>query len=720
MPSELTTLNDALPPDADRATVVNETDLPDSVVLQAVQDHFIENASMAWGRTTTFQSYTGDGSMLARREYRTPTNVIDEIKLARDLAERDDDVGAAIGSMVATAYDGGMENFHEDERTVGLFNAACREANMDAVVKEMHREYLISSSVTTVSLFTRSQLEWTTNDGNVQSESVAHPMIGVLPAECIRVIGDDTFGTAQLAYDPSGNQALCEWLEAYFNPQTSPAKKAELGRQNRVAAGMFTGVIEGVNHGGVGRLYTLNPRMVHRSTMPKGAWKYPRPLLTRNFALLEAKRLLNILDFSLLQGGSNFIVVVKKGTDQLPARQGELENLHNVVRAANKTGVIVGDHRISIEVITPDLRELLNSSKRRLIGRKLSMALLRVPESGVEDPGVEGMKAEVELMSRVIGSDRHDIKRHIERGPYQEMVRRNKSVFPGGPPKVWHPKIILQGTDGFTDLVLKLRDRGDIPRKWAVEAAGFDYEAGVQQRQRELESGDDEILIPGSVPHSSPLVGPQDNNDGRPSGGKDENPSRQRLGQNPGETIRSIFDEEAEQVVRIGEITGAILDEYPDWREGRVQRLHHEALESGEPIRRASLMAVPVNTEVAVDNLRSVRLRAGLSMVTGQRRGDGALLAKLLVFREPEFDLDDAETAVARWGFPVPAKLRAGTPEDGWVDGWVETAAAPPSPPAPVINLNVETATGKVRKTVKRGEDGEIVSVDEEPVKDVD
>jgi hypothetical protein len=34
--------------------------------------------------------------------------------------------------------------------------------------------------------------------------------------------------------------------------------------------------------------------------------------------------------------------------------------------------------------------------------------------------------------------------------------------------------------------VLKLRDRGDIPRQFAAEAAGFDWEAGVAQRKREL------------------------------------------------------------------------------------------------------------------------------------------------------------------------------------------------------------------------------------------
>jgi hypothetical protein len=644
----------------DHVTVVNESGLPDVEVLQAVRDLFVENSSMAWARSTSFQNYSGTGSMLTRREYRTPTNVIDEIKLARELAERDDDVAAAIDMMLAVAFSDGMENLHEDEKTVGLFNGVCREANMDAALKELYREYLISAQINSVSLFTRDTIEWNPVKGESQEESVAIPLIGVLHAEDIRVLGDDTFGTGILAYDPP-DQALRSWLDTFFSPQTSPGKKAEMGRQNRVAANMFIGPVSDaeLDHSEApyssGRLWKLNPRMVHRSTMPKGNWKYPRPLLTRNFALLEAKRLLNIMDFALLQGGSNFIVVVKKGSDKIPARPEEITNLQNVVRAASRTGVIVGDHRLSIEVITPDLKELLNPEKRRLVGRKLASALLRVPEAGVEEPGVEGMRSEVEFVSRVIAGDRHDIKRHIERHIYAETVRRNRRVFTKGNPAMWFPKIVLQGTQFFTDFVLKLRDRGDIPRKWAVEAAGFDWEAGVEQRKREMDAGTDEIMQPGSVPHSSPEAGPQDNNQGRPPGGADDKPKR-RITQNPGETVRAFYDESAEQVVRIGNITETILEQYPDYEVGRITAIERECLTTGQTIDRGGVMAVAVNQEIETHEEKAVRLREGLSLVTGLRKGDGALIAKVLVFREPEFSVADAETTVARWGFPLPSQ----------------------------------------------------------------
>lgn len=613
------------------------------------------------GHNTTFQTYAANqGSLLARSEFTTPTNVIEEIKLARALAERDDDVGATIGAMIATAFGEGMENFHEDETTVAVFNAIARECNLDRVLKECYREYLISSQMNTASLFTRSNIDLRVpGQEETRTEVVSSPLVGVLPAENIRVLDNDLFNTGTLAYAPD-DEGLRKWLDEFFDPQTTAARKAEMGRQDRVAANMFTGRVEIAGDLGMDEcllgataVYTLNPRMVQRTTFPKGSWKYPRPLLTRNFALLEAKRLLNIMDYALLQGGANFVVVAKKGTDERPAMPSEIANLREVVKRASRTGVIVGDHRLDFEIITPKLDELLNPAKRSLIGRKLAMGLLRRPEHATVEPGSEGEKTDVELLARVIASDRHDIKRHVEGNVYEETVRRNPRLLTQGPAKLWFPKIILQGTQYFTDFVLKLRDRGDIPRKYAVEAGGFDYEAGVQQRQREKDAGDDEVMAPAPVPFSSPNAGPQDNQQGRPSGGSDSARPQQTIQQTPGETVRAQYDAQLERVVRVGENTLALLEEYADYSVGRITTIEREAFDTEEVQRRGSIIAVPVNQGVSVTGEKAVRLRDGLSMILGNRPGDKALLAKVITFREPEFSLEEAETAVARWGWPL-------------------------------------------------------------------
>ena len=120
-------------------------------------------------------------------------------------------------------------------------------------------------------------------------------------------------------------------------------------------------------------------------------------------------------------------------------------------------------------------------------------------------------------------------------------------------------------------------------------------------------------------------------------------------------------------------------------------------------------MGVPVNQHVAVREEKALKLRDGLRMVVGQRLTDGALLAKLLVFREPEFSINDAETAVARWGYPM-AELQ---PEDEppAQDPEEEQASAEGQP----LIVNIEGGgdsprVGKFRLT--RGANGELTGVE--------
>lgn len=654
----------------DSVIIDNRTGLDDAAVQHAIMAYWTETAGLQFGHPTTFQLYaTNHGNMLSRSPFETPSNVIDEIKLARSVADTDDDIAGVIGQMVHTAYKDGMQNLHTDEPTRALFNEICKRSDMDHALKEMYREYLIASQFTTVQLFSRTRLNFTPGgtDKKVQAQ-VSCPLIGILPSESIRVTSVDIFGTGDLAYYTE-DIALTKWLDEYFAPSTTPARKAAMQREQPVLAALFVGVIEPDWQYGDpfvmgAKMYKLNPRMAHRTTMPKGSTGYPRPRLTANFALLEAKRLLNIMDYSLLQGGTNYIVVAKQGSDQLPGKQPEIDNLMEQVRTASRTGVLVGDHRISIEIITPDLKELLNPAKRRLLGRKLAMMLMQVPEQATDDPGGEGMKAELTYMANTVTADRNDIKRHVERYTYDEVVNRNPATFSKGAPSLWHSPIILSGIKDFFDNVVKARDRGDIPRRWAVEVLGYDYDSAVALRKRELESGDDEVMTPGSVPFSSPNGA--DGGDGRPPGSSSNNGrpggqtapvdpaqrQRRRLVQRRrGEPTRAYWHAESAAVVRVGELTEAVISEYPEHSVGRVTEIEREAIEAGEVIQRGPVAVVPVNVGYDVTEVRAIRLTEGLSMIVGQRRDDSAVVARALCFREPHFTMADAEERAIRWGF---------------------------------------------------------------------
>jgi hypothetical protein len=652
----------------------NRTDLPDEQVRIAIRDQWVELGGLQFGHPSSFQLYatSAQGSMLARTPFRTPQSVIDEIKLARSVADTDDDIGAVIGEMIAIAFGDGVVNQHRDEKTLEFFNLimgpTTTEMDLETVLEEMYREYLIAASVTTLTVFARQRLQYfpLKSDTPVQAQ-LQVPNVGILPAENLRVITNDIMRQGQLAFAPQ-EVTLRNWLEEFLNPTTPAARKTMMAMQEPVAAALFTGRVQipysdGDPESRGMTLYTMNPRMVARTTAPKGAVAYARPFLTRNFALLEAKRLLNIMDYALLQGGTNYIVVAKKGTDNLPAQQPEIDNLMEQVRHASRSGVMVGDHRLTIEIITPKLDELLNPNKRKLLGRKLKMGLMRQTEEVPGDTGTQGATNEMELTSRVVSSDRRKLVRHAQASFYDETATRNRSTFPMGAPSIWAPKIILSNVAVFWTNLLQARDRGDIPRRYVVEALGFDYEAALAERQRELARGDDEILTPGAVPFSAGPGQPQDNNAGRPPGASSNNGRsqdqpmpvrarpRQVIQRNAGETVKAMV--EGDQVFYVGELTAELLESYAETADynGYVTQIERDAIDFNQTLRNTSSVIVPVNTGMRCDEYSCVKLDTGLRAVVGRRIGDGAMIVRALRFTEPHFDLNQAGECAIRWGF---------------------------------------------------------------------
>jgi hypothetical protein len=654
-------------------TIDNQTELSDRAIL----DYFEENtAAFGWDRAqTNFSIYGGaDGSMMARGKFRAPQNIIDEIKLSRELAEKDDDVALTIDTLIAAALSDGYSNQHADEQVEHTFDKITEDMDLPSAFAELYREFLITGQINALSVFVRANYEIRPEGVSRRlTRSVARPMLGVLPAENIRVLGNDVLRTGQLLYVPDA--MLERWLREYFGDGTTEARKAAMRREDPLAAALFTGPVQVPFNdmdlfGGGQTLWGLNPDMVHRVTHAKGSWKYPRPFLTRNFSLLEAKRLLNVMDHALLQGGTNYIVLAKKGSEKQPGLPDEIANLRELVKRASHSGAIIGDHRVSLEVITPDLTHLLDPEKRQMIGRKLSGALLRVPEFGSDDTG-QAVATFAELLSRVITQDRTLIRDLIHRSVWNEVMRRNRGTFGSADrPLLWFSKIVLQGNQFFLDYLLKMYDRGDLPRKVMVEYGGFNYLALKAQKKREVAAGDDEVFMPPQVPFSSPQNGPggapQDNGPGRPPGSGPNNgapgatprsnstaPRSRSVRRTPGEAVRAYFDDDLNEVVRIGELTDAMLEEYPEAIEGRLTAIERRALGADDPgaYREGSVIVIPVNVSFPIEDAKAVRLDEGLSILVGCRARDGAIMAAALCFKEPHYNLDEAEDMAVRWGF---------------------------------------------------------------------
>jgi hypothetical protein len=672
---------------ATRAIIDNRTDLPDHEVRGYIEDRWTELGGLQYATPNSFQMYANaQGSLLARTPYRTPQTVNQEIELARSLAESDDDAAAAIGLCLALAYGEGVQNHHRDEGTVELFNQmmGAKGLDLEAALEELHREFLIGGSVTSLTLFTRQRMSYfPMRSVEAVQAQLQVPRIGILPAEGIRVISNDILGQGRLAFFVGLSTPLKLWLDEYFSASIRPERKAFMAMEEPVAAQLFVGKYtipwdDGDISSRGREVFILNDKMVHRTSMAKGALPYARPPLTANFALLEAKRLLNIMDHALLVGGTNYIIIAKKGSDGLPAQQPEIDNLRNQITHASRSGVLVGDHRLNIEIITPDLKELLNPLKRKLLGRKIAMRLLRQVEQVTSDAGTQGALNELEFIARVIGADRRRMIKHVDASFYEETANRNRSTFKEGAPTIAAPKLILANVKDFWANVLQASDRGLLPHRYVVETLGFDYQAALAERERELARGDDEVLVPGSVPFSSTEAGPQDNGPGRPRGtssnngsgrdvpgqGRDPFAPRHVIKRTAGETITAMV--ENNEVTYIGATTRALLEQYePDELAfGYVVESEREAIEANQTMRAANSVIVPVNPRLRCNEYRTVKLADGLRMVVGRHIGDDAMVARALRFTEPHFDLRQASEYALRWGFvSEPLVEVAGNPK---------------------------------------------------------
>jgi hypothetical protein len=672
-----TTIREYPAPPEGKGVIVNETDLPDEIV----QTYIEENASViGLSANNSFSTYQATGNLMTRPKWRPPSNIIEEIVMARELADRDSDVAPTIGMLQALAFGEGMRHSHRDEVTIAQYDKIAHKARILGKLKEMYREWLIAGQVTTATIFEPAQISFTPMNADRQrSRNVWIPRVAIIPAEQIRVLGNDIFGTAPLAYRPfSGRQEA--WLMEYFSKQTSAARKREMQLEDPILTTLLTEEVawEGNDMGGaewvygdprdpiIGHyVYRMNEHLVHRSTIPKGQQQHPRPMLTRNMPMLEAKRLLALMDYSLLEAGANFLIVAKKGTDARPALPEEVANLRDTIVRASRSGVMIGDHRLSIEIITPKMDELLNAEKHKLISRSIVSALLRAPDWANSDvAGGQEVLTTTEIISRVVEADRFDIATHLHDFVYELTSQRNDD--PTGPAHIWFPKVVLQGLQFFTELILGLRDRGDIPRSWGVEYAGFDWNAAVQQRKLEVSSGDDKVMAPAAVPFSSPNAGPQNNGGaGRPPGGGGNKPApgtgKRTIQKNAGETIKAMWDGEDGPIFRAGEQTYALLESYLDVSTpGRITASEAAALariaENAECdiIIEGAFTVVPVNAEYAIGDVHALRLSDGSSVLLGRRDGDGAIVARAFSFREPRYDRLAAEEAVLRWGFSLP------------------------------------------------------------------
>jgi hypothetical protein len=262
----------------------------------------------------------------------------------------------------------------------------------------------------------------------------------------------------------------------------------------------------GIDHN---RLWLFRENAIFRHTLTRSQYERFAPVRLKSaLPILELKQHLRASDRASLIGNTNFIVVITKGTDRLPAKPAEIANLQEQARVIARLPVLVGDHRLKVEIVAPAIDNTLMESRHQVLDSRLVFKALQtfmpIVQGGNASSGVSEMSR---VVAKGIENRRHMLVRTLERAIFAKVIERNQGVLDEEPDLTFTPKrVTLDFSTEIMNAILKVRDRGDISRETMLEELDYDQDVEVLRRAREKHDYD--AVFQSSVPFGSPATNP--------------------------------------------------------------------------------------------------------------------------------------------------------------------------------------------------------------------
>lgn len=514
--------------------IVNESGLETPEVMRAIrEDHRLVAEFTQWFNEANGSSSGGGyghghlgvrhGGIFERDRYVTPPSLLSQMRMAYDAVESDDIVSGIADTSEALAFNR-VDFFAEDSDEQDIYNQISADIDLDSRLREMWRE-----------LFTCSQLYYAiwwgdktykvrgeSQKGNARRKSYnLRVPLGITMLDPLRIVpvGSTLFNQERLAYVADRDEA-----NMFDDPQirlTDPiVSRLFVGRHptDKLSADEKRWISsEGLN---ADNLFLLNPNVVFRHTLTRPQFRRLASVRMKSvFELLDLKHQLRSMDRAHLIGGANFIVLIKKGTDKIPAKQAEVSNLQEQVRTIAKLPVLVGDHRLSVEIITPKTDNTIDHDRysaldSRITARLYGMFLLGGSRSAVgtnsDDSG--GL---AKVIARGLEARRYMLKRNLEGNIFNPIFKKNDSLLTA-PKMRFHPnKIDLTFDPNFANFLLELRQSNELSRETLLSQFDINQDDEAQMLQRESQEYDK--IFKTQVPFSTP--NPRNGGDGGDGGG---------------------------------------------------------------------------------------------------------------------------------------------------------------------------------------------------------
>ncbi len=492
-----------LPEVGPMATVINETDID----TEHVMSEFFAQASPEVAALVRWQQgvRTRRGSLWDRDQYITPHFTWQQFRTAQTAVENDDIVSGVLETTEALAF-GKMSIATDDDDEADVWEQISEDIDLDARMREMWREE-----------FTCSQFYCAVYDG-IKSYKVSgkgpggrakrksfdnlRVPIGMTMLDPCKIVpvGNTLFNQDQLAY--AADVPELDVINAVINGQRDldpvigqllvrPYEPDLVERTQLAELGLPTG-----------HLYLMDSRRVFRHTATRPQYKrFAAVRLKTVFELLDLKQQLREMDRAMLLGGTNYLVLVKRGSDKIPATNPEVRDTENRFRTMARVPVIVGDHRLTVEIIQPHSDYTLDADRYDTIDTRITIRLFSMFISNKQQAAArtdDSIKL-ARVIGRSLESRRFMLKKTIEQRIIKPAFERN-AQFSQMPELRFHPKRVALDLDpALLNYILDLYDRGDISRETLLEQIDISQETEAKRRQAEKIRYDSifETQIPG-------------------------------------------------------------------------------------------------------------------------------------------------------------------------------------------------------------------------------
>jgi len=481
----------------------------------------------------------------------TPDDPHKKIALAVELYHKEPIVGTVVDMMVDFSSSG-FENECDDENVKKLYDAWCKDINMNNLIEGVFLEFYRSGNVTVYRSDKNAKV--TTNKVDKLTKTKTEKNSYNFPAGYTILNPMNVYVEGSLMF----NQ---EVLELSLNQDTVDMVKGKGKGDSKLIEKLVPQEMIKAIRGDTARI-TLDPKLATRITRKKQPYeRYASPFLERVFEPIIYKQKLRQMDMSTIEGLVNQLITVTVGNDDYPASDDDLIAIAELFQTPNKAYTIFWNHTLEVNFHKPEGIDTLAQDKYKQVNEDI-MAGLGVSRALLDGQGANLSSAWVSILSLIerLDNAREKVSDWLE-SEYKRIAEENELPTY---PKARFNKMNLREDNYIRDVLLAMYDRGLIDEEDILVETGRDYNRIIEIKKKNEKNA--ELFLPPAQPFQGGQSGP---NDGKPNGPnkngykkRDTSPNEQGEAPKPKKTsTASYFHLEEEYETELVEYYNSIQEE---------------------------------------------------------------------------------------------------------------------------------------------------------------